>query len=146
MFAGYGRFGLCWRAAGNDAILYRDAFLVQDPGERLVSEAATDKFLEHYAATGPRAESFSFRTGEQARLTGVDLRESMGDNIRARSMRRRAEVGLLAELIRCVQVESTSCKVPPVQLCYQYSDAEPVDDIHELERQGFLLERRAQCR
>lgn len=34
--------------------IYRGTFLVQDPSERHVGEAAADKFLEHYASTGPR--------------------------------------------------------------------------------------------
>ncbi len=34
--------------------VYRGTLLVQDPNERHVGEAASDKFLEHYASTGPR--------------------------------------------------------------------------------------------
>ncbi len=34
--------------------VYRGTFLIQDPNDRHVVEAATEKFLEHYASTGPR--------------------------------------------------------------------------------------------
>ena len=34
--------------------VYRGTFLIQDPNDRHVAEAATEKFLEHYASTGPR--------------------------------------------------------------------------------------------
>lgn len=33
---------------------YRGTFLIQDPNDRHVAEAASEKFLEHYASTGPR--------------------------------------------------------------------------------------------
>lgn len=52
--------------------IYRGTFLVQDPGERHVGEAATDKFLEHYASTGPRG-MILLPSHEMARLAGIEL-------------------------------------------------------------------------
>lgn len=51
---------------------YRGTFLIQDPSERHVGEAAYDKLLEHYASTGPRG--MVMVPLEQAHLLeGIDL-------------------------------------------------------------------------
>ncbi len=59
---------------------YRGTFLIQDPNERHIAEAATEKFLEHYASTGPRgmllvptAESHRI---DQCKLEDAELYDS----------------------------------------------------------------------
>lgn len=52
--------------------VYRGVFLIQDPSERHVSEAAMDKLLEHYVSSGPRGMVMVPRADE-AKLDGIDL-------------------------------------------------------------------------
>jgi cellulose synthase operon protein C len=55
--------------------LYRQTFLVQDPGERHVAETSADKFLAHYASSGPRG-MLLLPPQEMHRLDGIELPEA----------------------------------------------------------------------
>ncbi|MFO0943068.1 MAG: tetratricopeptide repeat protein [Pirellulales bacterium] len=52
--------------------VYRGVFLIQDPSERHVSEAACDKLLEHYVSSGPRGMAMVPRA-EEAKLESIEL-------------------------------------------------------------------------
>lgn len=55
--------------------VHRGVFLIQDPSERHVSEAAADKLLEAYVSSGPRGMVMVPRA-EQAKLNSIDLPEA----------------------------------------------------------------------
>ncbi len=52
--------------------LYRGTFLIQDPNDRHVGEASSDKFLEHYASTGPRG-MLLVPNGQADRIADTEL-------------------------------------------------------------------------
>lgn len=52
--------------------VYRGTFLLQDPSERHVAEAASEKLIEHYASTGPRG-MLMVPVEEAARVAAVEL-------------------------------------------------------------------------
>ena len=54
---------------------YRGTFLIQDPNDRHVGEAATEKFLEHYASTGPRG-MLLVPSGQAHSIDGIELADA----------------------------------------------------------------------
>lgn len=54
---------------------YRGTFLIQDPNDRHVAEAATEKFLEHYASTGPRG-MLLVPNSQSTRIEGIELADA----------------------------------------------------------------------
>ncbi|MCC6510880.1 MAG: hypothetical protein IT423_17390, partial [Pirellulaceae bacterium] len=55
--------------------IYRGTLLVQDPNERSVGEAASDKFLDHYASTGPRG-MVMVPDDQVQRIVGIELTDA----------------------------------------------------------------------
>ena len=55
--------------------VYRGTFLIQDPNDRHVVEAATEKFLEQYASTGPRG-MLLVPAAEVQRIDGIALADA----------------------------------------------------------------------
>lgn len=54
---------------------YRGTFLIQDPSQRHVGEASTEKFLKHYASTGPRGMAL-VPSDQSARIAELQLADA----------------------------------------------------------------------